>query len=534
MVFFVVNKQENNEIQFMNSIKILGVTLFFLFHVVVCSAQSEINTLADSLNTYNPILSPKEMQNDLQVFKDIREKVNSGLYIYRTKEEIDSIYNWAFEKAKEPMPVADFFKIIIQLTDFEGSLHNYTEPSSDLMNFFKRQEIFFPYHLTYIEGNMIFDGNHETIPAGSQIVSINGIKDKKLMQSFYKYFPVDGHSNSYKVSSSVEKIFKWRYFMEYGVSEKFVVRYKVPGANIIKTTTLPAVSYKQQEKNFKNRYSAPVSGLLDYKQQPAYSFQMIKPEIGLLNLRWFGFTTGKDEPEFKNYVRFIDSVFTKLDQRKTPNLIIDVRNNPGGSDPTFEQPVMYLSDHTFKENLGAHIIYDPKAIPFKKYFYGFSTKEPVDSLTLSNAMVFIDDYFEDFKKGKSLQNKEYNPVYYPKEPAYHGKVYLLINQNTASAASHFASLVKAYARDVAIVGVETVGGYYKHNGHIGLVYELPNSKVKTKFSVVYVVHDAPVKDDQPEGRGVIPDYEVWPRIDDFIEHKDTQMNFVLELIEGSD
>lgn len=261
---------------------------------------------------------------------------------------------------------------------------------------------------------------------------------------------------------------------------------------------------------------------------------MIKPDAGLLNLRWFGFATSKDDPEFKKYVHFIDSVFTALDQRKTPNLIIDVRNNPGGSDPTIEQPVMYLSDHTFKENLSAHIIYDPKSIPFKKYFYGFSIKKPVDSLTLSNAMEFIDEYFEDFEDGKSLQNKRFNPTYYPKSPAYKGKVYLLVNENTASAASHFASLMKAYARNLTIVGVETVGGYYIHNGHIGLVYQLPNSELKTKFSVVHVVHDAPVKNDQPEGSGVIPDYEVWPKLNDFLQHKDTQMEYVIKLIEEND
>lgn len=84
---------------------------------------------------------------------------------------------------------------------------------------------------------------------------------------------------------------------------------------------------------------------------------------------------------------------------------------------------------------------------------------------------------------------------------------------------------------VTIVGVETVGGYYVLNGHIGLVYKLPKSKIKTKFSVVYVVQDAPVKPDQPAGSGVIPDYEVLPKFEDFLKHKDTQMEFVLKLIE---
>ncbi len=65
---------------------------------------------------------------------------------------------------------------------------------------------------------------------------------------------------------------------------------------------------------------------------------------------------------------------------------------------------------------------------------------------------------------------------------------------------------------------------------MSLIYELPNSKIKTKFSIVYVVQDAAVKPDQPEGRGTMPDYEVWPTFDDFMKNRDTQMEFVLKLI----
>src|SRR5690606_18776118 len=150
-----------------------------------------------------------------------------------------------------------------------------------------------------------------------------------------------------------------------------------------------------------------------------------------------GMATGIDDPAFGVYVSFIDSVFNVLHENKTHHLIIDVRNNPGGSDPTFEQPVMYLSDESFKENLDAHIIFDPKTIPFEKYFWGVSTSERIDSLTLAVGREFLKDYFYDFKDGKSHQNDKYNPVYHPKSPAYQGKLYLLINENVASAASHF-------------------------------------------------------------------------------------------------
>lgn len=511
---------------------ILFTILMFFSFTALIFAQASRETKTDSLTSLDRMLSPGEMREDLQVFIDIRENVNSGLYVYRSKKQMDSIFAWAYEKVEEPMPITAFFKIILQVTDFEGSSHNYTEPGLEFMDFLKRQETYFPYHLTYIDGKMIFDGHHNTIPPGSRILSINGISDITLMQSFYKYFPADGHTITQKQSASVERIFSWRYFIEYGLAEEYLVEFTPPGSENIKKITLPAVSHDLYEENRKNRYSAPIAHLLDLEFQPAYSFEMMRPSVGLLNLRWFGMATGIDDPAFEVYVSFIDSVFNVLDHKNIPNLIIDVRNNPGGSDPTFEQPVMYLSDAKFKENLEAHIIFDPTKIPFEKHFWGVSTSERIDSLTLAHGMELLKDYFYDFKDGKSHQNDKYNKVYQPKSPPYKGKLYLLINENVASAASHFASLLKAYARDVSIVGVETVGGYYVHNGHIPFVYELPNSNIKTQFSVVYVEHDALEKPDQPEGRGIIPDYEIWPRLDDFLQHRDTQMEFVLERIQN--
>jgi len=39
------------------------------------------------------------------------------------------------------------------------------------------------------------------------------------------------------------------------------------------------------------------------------------------------------------------------------------------------------------------------------------------------------------------------------------------------------------------------------------------------------------KENQFYARGIIPDYEVTQTVEDFIKNKDTQMDFVLKLIE---
>ncbi len=483
----------------------------------------------DSSAFYNRVLAPGDMKQDLQLFLDIRKKANSGLYRYRSPKQVDSIYNRAFKQVSRPMPVLDFFKIILQLSDFEGSCHNYTEPDAALVGYYNRQRAFFPFALKYSEGHIIFNSKTEMIPVGSRITQINGVSDQALMQSFYKYLTADGFTQTEKLSGSVNRCYDLRYLLEYGLHDRFNIRFLAPGATQEQTITVPAVSLEERKANLVARHSAPVDSIIDYKVQPAYSFRMLNPATGLLNLRIFTMADGPEDPRFPTYVAFLDSVFRQLSDNRVANLVLDIRGNPGGSDPTFEQPMMYLTDDSFKENTLAYTIFG-NGIPYEQYFWGVSTAERMDSAAKVEGKRMLLDYFPTLRAGRNLQNPKYNPVYHPKQPAYKGHLYLLIDEQVGSAASHLASLVKAYARDVVIVGVETVGGYYGHNGHMAMIYELPHSKIKTKFSIVYVDQDAPPKPDQPEGRGIIPDHTVWPGFRDFMDNKDTQMDYVLRLI----
>lgn len=510
--------------------------LCILFCLVSKNAYTQAykQSAHDSWEHYNRVLSSEEMKEDLEILRNIHEQANSGLYHYRTKSEVDSLYNWARRVIETPMRKIDFFKIVVRIADFEGSVHNYTELDKDLLKFIESQKTFFPYALRFIEGHLIFDGTQTTIPLGSKILKINNVDASQIMKSLYKYFPADGFTKTKKMSASAERSFDLDYVLEYGLKDRYEIEYLPPNTQVPMTVTIPAVTLSERKENIKNRFSAPVLDKIDFKAQAPYSFESLEESIGLLNLRWFGFVTGQEDPKFPDYVQFLDSVFTVLDKKNVHNLVIDVRNNPGGSDPTFEQPVMYLTDHSFRENEKAHIIFDPEHTPYPEYFWGVTTEERIDEKFWDEVNVFLKERYPVFKDGISVQGQKFNPTYFPKEPQFRGNIYLLINENVGSAASHFASLVKGFVENVIVVGVESVGGYYVHNGHVPFVYELPHSKIKTQFSIVHVVQDAPQKEDQPEGRGIIPDYEVWPTLSDYFKQVDTQFDFVIKQIQSKE
>ena len=108
---------------------------------------------------------------------------------------------------------------------------------------------------------------------------------------------------------------------------------------------------------------------------------------------------------------------------------------------------------------------------------------------------------------------------------------MLINPFVASAGSLFASMVKSDS-ETTLIGEETLGGYYGHTGHIPVTYKLPNSNFLLTFSIVDIEQDVKKIEDQKLGDGVKPDFRIIQPFTDFINKKDTQLNFTIKKIKS--
>lgn len=187
----------------------------------------------------------------------------------------------------------------------------------------------------------------------------------------------------------------------------------------------------------------------------------------------------------------MDSVFTAIKQNKIKNLIVDVRYNGGGTDPNDLVTYSYLTQRNFQENTQAWISF--KKIPYLKYVY---SKIPrfLRPLGVGKYNREFQKEFPEEKNGKYYQNASSSDhkIWKPNKNAFNGNIYLLISPRVASAGSLFAAMV-AGNKNTVVIGDETMGGYYGHNGHTPLGYILPNSKIETFFSVVNLEQDVPKK-----------------------------------------
>ncbi|WP_106794682.1 S41 family peptidase [Aquimarina sp. Aq78] len=471
-----------------------------------------------------------KMTKDLQIFKDIRIKANSGLYKYRTKKQIDSIYQWAFKEVKKSKSYRDFYNIIYQLTDFEGSLHNDISLPKKVFKSMKNEEQgYFPLPIKLIQDKVIVNIVNKEIPLGAEIVSINNLKINEILQSLYKYYTTDGVNITGK-SIGIHYNFSRYYRLHYGLKSAFKVKYRVHDSDKIQQKVLHSISFNAYYKNIKNRYSKPFDEVnyKDWKENEIYSYKSIDRETGILTINDFGMGNEKN-PMHLRYVSFLDSVFTGIKNNNIKNLIVDIRYNGGGTDPNDLVTYSYLTQRNFSENKQAWISFNK--IPYLKYAY---TKIPrfLRPLGVGKYNKSFQNQFPKEENGKFYQDSTSadHKIRTPNKNAFTGNIYLLISPRVASAGSLFAAMVAGNSNAITI-GEETMGGYYGHNGHNALGYILPKSKIELFFSVVNLEQDVVKKENQIYNRGIIPDHNVSQTYTDYINQVDTQLNFVIDLIQ---
>ena len=471
------------------------------------------------------------MRKDLSVFKEIREKANSGLYKYRTKAQIDSIYTWADKEITTSSSYRDFYNIICQLTNFEGSVHNETAiPDKIMQNLRKETSGYFPFPVKWIDGKWSVNFEEGTIPLGSELISIDNVAIEEIISNFNKYYTTDGDNLTGK-RIGIRTHFAKYYRLHYGLKNEFLVKYKGQKTNSLETKVIQSVSYSAYYSNFVKRYSAKFDDIYyaDLPNDKKYNFKKINDSTAVLTIYTFDMGN-ENSKEHYTYVVFLDSIFTTIKKEHVKNLIVDVRQNGGGTDPNDLVTYSYLTQRNFQENTKAWISF--KKIPLLKYY---DTKIPrflrpilIGKFNKEFQEIFTKEIDDKFYQN---ENSDDHKIRTPNKNAFTGKIYLLTSPAIASAGSLFASMLAGNSNTIT-VGEETMGGYYGHNGHTPMEYKLPNSKIVTQFSVVNLEQDVLKKENQIVARGIIPDYEVSQTYEDYLNDEDTQMKFVLEFIKS--
>ncbi|MCP9199974.1 S41 family peptidase [Gramella sp. GC03-9] len=445
---------------------------------------------AQAISQSKSMFSNSEVQDDLDFLYNSLIDAHYNVFAYTSEDEFKSTYQTIKKSIqKDSLNLLQATSYLQQLTAAVKNGHTAIEfPGQAYAEFVYNGGKVFPLELAFENRKALVRKNwssNANIQPGQEVLSINDRSIKDVVDSISKQISAE---RSYFTQVKIEMYSFPRYYWQvFGEQENFSI--EISENKDVDSYTLEAIK-ALDEYEMKRKEVMNAKMKLDFLSEAAY-----------LNPGNFG----GDE---KIYQIFIDSAFTEINNRKTENLIIDLRNNMGGDNSFSDYLVSYFADKPFQWNSSFTL----KTSKFLKENVRKTrdTTNPFWKEALEHADGEIYDYAFD----------SYQPQ--PASRRFEGKVYVLVNRQSHSQSAVTAAQIQDYDFGT-IVGEET-GDYPSLYASI-FGFELPNTGINVSVSKGYMVR---VNGSTAE-EGVIPDI---PIRDHLLDENDEILNILLGKLEA--
>jgi C-terminal processing protease CtpA/Prc len=332
-------------------------------------------------------------------------------------------------------------------------------------------------------------------------LGLNGHPIAEVVSTFLRYLPGDGYSDGRRRSNlEYPDVFGGLYALEYGETEKYVYRLRSADGRE-RVHEVAGLTLEELEKRMDSLRPRPEGPLLSFR---------FEGEVAVLTVRSFG---GRSlSADGLNYPEFLIQAFQALREKKTESLIIDVRDNGGGNDEYGQLLYAHLAPAPFK-------YYDRLQMNKEKSEFLRRTSDPDTGRRLPP--------LRQDEKGRWVRTDHPNlGIKQPRETVFSGRVYVLMNGRSFSATGEFMTAVFANKRGV-FIGEESGAGIGGNTSGIMVGLLLDKSGITVSIPMVgyYMAGD---HGPHPQ-RGILPDHEMIPTVEDILAGRDPVMEFALEL-----
>lgn len=389
--------------------------LFILFACNSISAQNQPSKLSSQV-----------VNNDLDYLYQSLQDAHYNLFAFKSKEDYD---RW-FKHLKsgltaDSLTLLETISCYQKLVSFANTGHCEIDfPVQPYIEYAYAGGTVFPLELAlendkaFIRKN--FSGSPE-ITIGDELISIDGKPINEILAQLYPFVSAE---RDYFTKTKIEFwSFPRLFFQLNGTKENWTIQLKSSNGELT-NLDLKAISVMDYEGNRNGEIVNP-QRLVDFFGKIAY-----------LNAGAFGSDSEDGE---KQYRAFIDSTFAVINDHKIEQLIIDLRNNPGGHNSYSDYLISYFADKSFN------------------WYSSFSLKTSKTLKSQLQESDTTDDYIRAILSNSdgTIYNYDF-PTCAPVEKSkrFDGKVYVLINRQTYSMAAVSAALIQDYKFGI-IVGEET-------------------------------------------------------------------------------
>ena len=421
----------------------------------------------DAKDKFDKKYTIQEYRDDLDQLGETLLRVHPNALKFITKVEFEKLIENKKSLVNENMTYAEFTWHCSEVVANINCSHTSTE------GFYQKNQMLpldlrFPLQTRLVDNRLyVIDplNNKDLVSVKDEIESINGVATSILLQKLYKHLPSQGY-----IETSKRHEFNTWSTIIISFALNFPQEYVVNIVGNKESITLLKAEYHNDPKRDESMVYCGDNLCLEYIDKGK--------KIANMTISSFNYYERNNFNEFK---QFIDESMNELNTNGTEQLIIDLRNNRGGSPES--------SIHLLK-----YLIHEP-----------FTYYSEAD---FENKTEKLD--------GEKLQ--------LPFENGFEGKLSFIIDGRGNSTTGHFMSLVKVRNLGV-IIGEELGSNQFCSAGQ----KRCRLSNTKMQFFIANNTHIS-TANSLPDEVGILPDYSVTQSIEDYINAKDTVKQYTIDLI----
>lgn len=388
-------------------------------------------------------LSPAQQISDFDDLCSKLESVHPDLYLYQSKKEYENNKMKIKASMTDSIKISDFY---LKIAPFIANIkdgHSMMLPpiTSDFVSYVKKDGKTMPLRIKAVENVFVVDYPivmNSGFNEGDTIFSINGVDSKDILKKAYDLWGSE-KDNGIK-EAAVNTYLSLLFWHMYRWDDSYV--FMVKHGNTIEKKHLEGVPQSMAMKVRRERLSKNKPESFSCK----FSSDYTQATLIIRNVY--------NEKALKD---FCDSVFKEINYRKIPEIIIDMRNNTGGSSQCVERLISYFPHPEY-------VLYSKSQIKVSTYSKAYNKERhpeiysQICNIPDGELFVVKESLIEDNRKEANL---------------YRGKIIVLVNNKTYSGASSFAHVMNK----LGIASVEGETGCPTVYFGKFLPFTLPNSKI---------------------------------------------------------
>jgi C-terminal processing protease CtpA/Prc len=518
------------------------IILILLIPVVLLSGCITTDRFNAQIN--KPI-NEKDLKKDVDFAEHKLEKLEPDLYHFISKKKLEYRFDSLKATLNAPMTSKEFYFRLSPVIASIRQGHTQTFPLTKRLKHAERITAkskgltpLAQYEYEQFDNRLYIVKNNSDNPRikpGTEVLSVNGVKPLEIISKYRNTFTSDGYNTTFitrKLGTSFARFFYYQYGLTDSVTCKLNYKDTIRSVMLYRLEKTKKTALKKTKDEIVKDKKEQVAEsrkrkLLGYDPlRRIYSKMLTFPvkDSSVAVMKISDFMKG-------NYKKFYKQSFRLMDSLHTKTLILDVRDNGGGLVHDINNLYSYLADSSF------HLV-EKSEVTSRTSLWHFGYYHNMPCWVQAVQTIFLPivagiDAFTFLKVRKGTDHKYYyafrdSKLTKPQPNRFKGKVYVLINGGCFSATCLLSSNLKGSKRET-FVGEETGGSYNGCVAGILPVSTLPASKLGVRYGLMSI--KTPYTSEL-DGRGIFPDVEIEPTIEDRMEGNDLELQWILNDIKG--